>query len=215
MDSFLLRKILLVVVLQVGTHGSLMTTTCIRLPLRYNTSRIRGKQMALLTIHSTYKCTHAERTTSSTLSISSVQRITEMTPTSVADVPHSSQCTLRKEFRRRKYGSSGPLREPIDHTGQWQVTMSTSFLASAFSPAKRNVIFSSIFISFFIERGSCNCAVIFFSIPRTMHFEQTAATTENPYPSIHFFEPTFLTASMAYSTWKRCPSGEKTVNARS
>ncbi len=156
----------------------------------------------------------AEGTTTSALSISSDQNVTR-TRAFVADDPHSLLYTLQKALHRRKCGNSVPPHAPTSHIAHPSPTISTNFLASAFNPAKRKVMFSSICISFFTERGSCNCAVVFFSTPSTMHFSHTAATTEYPYPLSNSPPSTLRTASMAYSTWNKWPSGEKTVNARS
>lgn len=80
---------------------------------------------------------------------------------------------------------------------------------------------------FRIVLGSCNFNTDFFStprtttsLPRTPTFRVFRLVTwvqlrEMPMARQLTAQVPFLTASEAYSTWNRWPSGEKTVNARS
>ena len=66
-------------------------------------------------------------------------------------------------------------------------------------------MFSSSLWIFRTVRGSCNFAVDLRSTAKTMWSFDRTPTAVVP----------LRTASIAYSTWKRWPSGEKTVIARS
>lgn len=77
--------------------------------------------------------------------------------------------------------------------------------ASATKPAKARQIESSSCTIFLTVLGSCSFMADFFSIPSTIE----------SFPRTPIAVVPLFTASRAYSTWKRCPSGEKTVIARS
>lgn len=85
------------------------------------------------------------------------------------------------------------------------LTFSIKTLASAVKPANAIVKCSSNLAIFRMVRDSCRDAVAFLSTPRMTQSAPRTPTTADP----------LLTASIAYSTWKRCPSGEKTVIALS
>ena len=85
------------------------------------------------------------------------------------------------------------------------LTFSIRTLASAVKPANAIVKCSSNLAILRMVRDSCRDAVAFLSTPRMTQSAPRTPTTADP----------LLTASIAYSTWKRCPSGEKTVIALS
>ena len=85
------------------------------------------------------------------------------------------------------------------------ITFSIKTLASAVKPANAIVKCSSNLAILRIVLDSCRDAVAFLSTPRMTQSPPRTPTTAEP----------LFTASMAYSTWKRWPSGEKTVIARS
>lgn len=142
------------------------------------------------------------------------------------------KCIRRMERLPLSNGSSDTPNEPeyilcvrIHALDLSQLTLFTNTRASACKPAKAANIFSSNWNIFRIVLGSCNFAVSLRSTARiTESFPLTPTTTE-PYCSarrkrvINLIEcrylVTFFTASIAYSTWNKCPSGEKTVIARS
>lgn len=121
-------------------------------------------------------------------------------------VVNKAACQLRQE-RLQRLGNwmSTKRNVKICVAGQTRISAfqksQLSILHSTFQlhPIQHMTCFAST------DLGSCSFTVDFFSTPRTIVSFPRTPTAVVP----------FFTASKAYSTWKRCPSGEKTVMARS
>ena len=104
-----------------------------------------------------------------------------------------------------KYAEWQVSRHAAKVVWHYFLTFSINTLASAVKPANAKVKCSSNFAIFRMVLDSWRVAVAFLSTPKMMQSAPLTPTTAEP----------LLTASMAYSTWKRWPSGEKTVIALS
>lgn len=153
------------------------------LPFNHNTSRVSGEKTSLVTLHTTDKCTDAKRTTSTSLCISAtystLRNVQLLLTTNIVCYVLYWRHFVKRHTIALSFYTCLPWKA---HN---MSTISTSFLASALNPVKRKVMFSSTFSSFFTVRGSWSWAVVFFSIPRTMHLSHTAAATEYPYSINH------------------------------
>lgn len=138
--------------LQVVAECGIVASTGIRLPFCHNARRVCAEETSFFSVHAANEGADAEGTTTTALGIS----------TDRSEHILSLLLLASDVVRYILYGGDFVVGHAVAlrfHTGLGVIssrdgTMSTSFLASALKPAKQNVMFSSICISFFTERGS-------------------------------------------------------------
>ena len=122
------------------------------LPLDDDSCGIRGEKTSLLAVHTANKRADAERTTTTSLCVSTLNTREKCKQLLLAT--HVVRYILYRGNLIEGHAITLSFHARLDWTQRNKSTISTSFLASALKPVNRKVMFSSIFSSFLTVRES-------------------------------------------------------------